>query len=161
VQESIRSFLSRETRRFVQGVSGLSGIERIALVGSLLTKKENPKDTDLLVTVEVDVDIDELAKLGRRLRGHCQGRGVGTDIFLCNTDGVYIGLTCSYVEGHPRMVCRGNQCHLGTKICDDFNEVRLNAKLSKEPSLELWPDIVKRIPIPVDVETYLLHETML
>ena len=50
------------------------GVQRIALVGSLATGKQQPKDADVLVTVGDDADLTPLATAGRRLKGHAQSR---------------------------------------------------------------------------------------
>jgi predicted nucleotidyltransferase len=63
----IRAFLLAEVRRFVERACTCLGVRRIALVGSLTTDKENPKDADVLITVDDDADLTPLATLGRKL----------------------------------------------------------------------------------------------
>lgn len=157
-QESLREFLLREVRRFVNHASKLAGVERIALLGSLVTRKNNPKDADVLVTIRPDVDINALAALGRRLKGRGQNRNSGADIFLCNPEGEYIGRTCAFRECHPRVRCSGTQCARGTRICNDFDVVCLNQDLIREPPLILWPSIERRQPLPEDVEKVLVEQ---
>ena len=135
--------------------SKLSGVTRIALLGSLVTNKVNPKDADVLVTIETDVDLDSLAAFGRRLKGKGQSRNSGADIFLCNSHADYIGRTCSFKDCHPRIRCSGAQCARGTKICDDFDVIRLSREIILEPPLVLWPSIAHRQPLPEDVEEIL------
>jgi len=157
-QESLRVFLLKEVRRFVNHASKLAGVERMALLGSLTTKKINPKDADVLVTIRPEVDIDTLAALGRRLKGKDQSRNSGADIFLCNPEGEYIGRTCAFRECHPRVRCSGTQCARGTKICNDFDVVCLNQDIIREPPLILWPSIERKLPLPEDVEDFLIRQ---
>ncbi len=155
-QEPLRSYLLHEVKRFVQSASQVPGVRRIALVGSLATDKLQPKDADVLVTIAQSIEMDSLARAGRRLKGKGQSRGSGADIFLCRSNGDYVGRLCSYRDCHPRMACMGTQCHLGTRICDDFDQVLLKQELIRDPPLELWPKVVRRHSIPVDVENALI-----
>jgi len=43
---------------FVSAITKLSGIRRVALLGSITTNKQNPKDIDFLLVVDDDVDLD-------------------------------------------------------------------------------------------------------
>ncbi len=54
---------------FVSAVTKLPGIRRVALLGSITTNKQNPKDIDFLVVVDNDIDLEPLARLGRRIKG--------------------------------------------------------------------------------------------
>ena len=47
----VRAKLIAEALDFAESASGLPGVTRIALLGSLATAKLDPKDVDLLVTV--------------------------------------------------------------------------------------------------------------
>ncbi len=155
-QEPLRSFLLKGVRKFVCDASQMQGIVRIAMIGSLLTKKWKPKDADLLVTVTSIANIASLAKLGRRLKGSAQSKSSGADIFLCNEQGEYLGRTCSFRECHYRRACGGTQCDMGTYICNDLEIVRLDTILTTKPPLELWPVVVRRANIPEDVEEIFL-----
>ena len=137
-------------------VKGLQGVSRIALVGSLTTPKREPKDADVLVTVYKDVDLAYLAARGRKLKGACQSRSKGADIFLCNVSEEYIGRTCSWKVCHMRAACTGNSCGNGSYLCDDLDIVCLGSRLVKKPPIELWPNMVRRVQVPVDVEEHLL-----
>ena len=152
----LRDDLLDAVRRFAVSASRIAGVRRIALVGSLVTDKQKPKDADLLVTISDSADIDSLAAIGRKLKGRLQARSSGADVFLCSEAGEYLGRTCSYRECHPRMACLGSQCGRGRRICDDFDVVRLSAALLREPPLELWPSVVRRTLIPQDVERVLV-----
>jgi predicted nucleotidyltransferase len=75
---SARALLIAEVLDFVRAARHVSGITRIALIGSLTTNQPNPKDADLLVSVTQDADLAPLARLRRRLQGRAQSfnRGV-------------------------------------------------------------------------------------
>ena len=97
-----------ETLWFVRKAAKLDGIKRIALFGSLATPKVYPKDADVLVTVEDDVDLKPLASLGRKFSGRLQAKGLGSDVFLTDPMGRHIGRTCPWKECGPgiRASCR-------------------------------------------------------
>ena len=99
--ESTRMFLLAEVRHFVERARGCPGVRRIALVGSLVTDKEDPKDADVLVEVDDDADLTALAAAGRKLKGRAQSRNKGADIFLADPSGNYIGRTCHWRECYP------------------------------------------------------------
>jgi predicted nucleotidyltransferase len=69
---SARALLIAEVLDFVRAARHVSGITRIALIGSLTTNQPNPKDADLLVSVTQDADLAPLARLRRRLQGRAQ-----------------------------------------------------------------------------------------
>ena len=52
--ESVRRFLLSEVLRFAECARECPGVRRIALVGSLARDKDDPKDADVLVTVDED-----------------------------------------------------------------------------------------------------------
>ena len=54
---TIRENLLAEVRRFIEHARDCPGVRRIALIGSLTTDKDNPKDADVLVTVDDDADL--------------------------------------------------------------------------------------------------------
>ena len=58
---SIRAFLLREVLCFVKYAATCHGVRRVAIVGSLTSSKFDPKDADLLVTVDADADLAPLA----------------------------------------------------------------------------------------------------
>lgn len=154
----VREFLLDEALQLVRSASRLPGIRRIALVGSLLTEKPDPKDIDLLVTVEDECELTALAAAGRRLKGRVQGWNKGADIFLANPDGLYIGRTCHWRECVPgvRLACRAQHCGGRQFLHDDLHVVTLARKLVLSPALELWPSIVRRKLLPRDVEDVLV-----
>jgi predicted nucleotidyltransferase len=141
---------------FVQVARLCPGVRRIALLGSLATAKAIPKDVDLLVTVERAIDLTELARAGRRLKGLAQTINLGADIFLADTAGHYLGRICHYRECHPRVACRAQHCGLRMHLNDDLHIVTLSKDQIASPPIELWPKIIRRLAVPDDLEEILL-----
>jgi len=56
-----RQQLLEALRRFVVAVRQITGVRRIAVLGSIVTAKPNPKDIDVLVVVADDADLTALA----------------------------------------------------------------------------------------------------
>jgi hypothetical protein len=158
VPPDIRAYLIAEALKFVLAASKLAGITRIALIGSLTTDKKKPKDADLLVTVTADIDLEPLARLGRRLKGRAQNINRGGDIFLADPGGKYLGRICHWRECEPgiRMSCHALHCGRRKYLYDDLKEIKLSEDLITAPPLELWPQVRARIPIPPDVEQGLI-----
>jgi predicted nucleotidyltransferase len=156
---SIREFLLSEVLRFVERARTCPGVRRIALVGSLARDKDNPKDADVLVTVDDDADLTSLATAGRRLKGRAQSRNSGADIFLANPSGKYVGRTCHWRECRPgiRAACDARHCGRRAFLHDDLDAVTLDAPLVEAPPLELWPKVVRRVELPSDVEAQLVN----
>lgn len=154
---TIRAVLLSEVRQFVERARFFAGVRRIALIGSLATQKNDPKDADVLVTVDDDADLAQLATLGRRLKGHAQSRNKGADIFLSDPSGSYIGRICRWRECYPgvRVSCDARHCGRRAFLHDDLDAVTLDEALIKTPPIELWPKIVRRVELPGDVETLL------
>src|ERR1700733_11424185 len=101
------------TYSFVRAARLCPGVGRIALLGSVATAKAIPKDVDLLVTIERTMDLSQLARAGRRLKGLAQTINLGADIFLADTAGHCLGRICHYRECHPRVACRARHCSGG------------------------------------------------
>jgi len=156
---SIRGFLLNEGLRFVNCARTQQGVLRIAVVGSLTREKDNPKDADVLVTVDADADLTPLASAGRRLKGRAQSRNRGADIFLADPAGNYIGRTCHWRECRPgiRASCDARHCGRRAFLHDDLDDVTLDSSLIKAPPLELWPNIVRRVELPKDLEAQLVQ----
>ena len=156
---TIRDNLLTEVLRFVERARVCPGVRRIALIGSLATNKENPKDADMLITVDDDADLAMLATAGRKLKGRAQSRNKGADIFLADPSGNYIGRICHWRECYPgiRASCDARHCGRRAYLHDDLDVVTLNASLIKTPPLELWPEIVRHIELPSDVESQLIQ----
>jgi hypothetical protein len=155
---SVRAHLLAGVLAFTRAASRLDGVERIALIGSLATRKREPKDADLLVTVTDEVDLAPLAALGRKLRGHAQQRNLGGEVFLATPDGAYLGRVCPWRECRPglRLACDARHCGRRRHLHDDLPAITLPASLIAAPPIELWPAVVTRAPTPADVEVGLL-----
>jgi predicted nucleotidyltransferase len=140
--------------RFVRGVEPIAGVRRIALLGSVVTAKPNPKDIDLLVTVSDDADLTPLAACARRLQGRLQGLNHWADVFLADERGQYLGRTCIWRECRPgiRASCDALHCGRRPHLHDDLRDVRLPDAVIADPPVELWPTVVRRTPVPGDVE---------
>lgn len=156
-REYLRRELLKEVLKFVTRARNIQGVERIALIGSLTTNKSVPKDADVLVTVTDEINLHELASLGRKLKGAGQCMGSGADIFLANHSGQYIGRTCQYKKCHPRVRCTGRSCGIKPYLCDDFDEVVIDSQLIETPPVVLLPDVIRNINVPGDVEEMLIE----
>jgi hypothetical protein len=151
--ENIREHLLSYLPWFVSEGAKLAGVRRIALLGSITTAKKDPKDIDFLVSVDDDVDLEPLARLGRKLKGRTQQINCGADIFLTNLQGMYIGRTCHWSRCGPgiRASCDALNCGRRHYLHDDLNTVTLS-KEAIRTSLELWPAVERRKGLPVDLE---------
>ncbi len=130
----------------------------MALVGSLTTAKAIPKDADVLVVIDDAVDLHRLASAGRRLKGAAQNINLGADIFLADESGRYLGRICHYRECHPRVACRAQHSGRRDHLNDDLHVVTLSRELIAAPPIDLWPDVVRRVGVPADVEALLLAD---
>lgn len=155
----LRSFLLDGILQFTRQVSRLPGVLRIALIGSLATPKPNPKDADVLVTVEPLTDLTDLARLSRQLKGRAQTRNSGADIFLAHPAPQYIGRICSWRECRPglRLSCRARHCGRQEFLSDDLQAVKLDIALLVRPPVELWPAVLAHQDVPADVTEHLLR----
>jgi hypothetical protein len=145
-------------RSFVRAAGTCPGVLRIALVGSLVTSKEIPKDADVVVTIDSGMDLAKLARAGRRLKGSAQTINLGADIFLADVTGPYLGRICHYRECHPRVACLAQHCGHRKHLNDDLQVVTLSKELLAAPPVDLWPNVVRRVTVPADVEALLLTE---
>jgi hypothetical protein len=75
-----RRVLVLAVRSFVRAACTYPGVLRIALMGSLATSGAIPKDADVLVTINGTMDLGELARAGRRLKGSAQAINLGADV---------------------------------------------------------------------------------
>ena len=142
---------------FVLAAQACPGVQRIALLGSILTTKAIPKDVDVLVTIDAAMDLTRLAHSGRRLMGQAQTINLGADILLADTTGRYLGRICHYRECHPRVLCRAQHCGQQNHLNDDLHIVTLSHEPIASPPVELWPKVVRRLSVPADVEEALLN----
>lgn len=155
---STRAQLIAEVLPFVRAACELPGVRRIALIGSLTTDEPDPNDVDMLVTVADEADLAPLATLGRKLQGHAQSFNRGGEVFLADPHGNYLGRTCPWKRCGPgiRADCYALHCGQRHYLHDDLNAINLPKDLIAAPPLELWPEVVARVPIPVDVEQALV-----
>ena len=153
-----RARLIAEALACVRAASHLSGVTRIAPIGSLTTAEPEPKDVDLLATVTDDADLGSLAALGRKLNGHTQAFNRGGEIFLANEQGTYLGRICPWKRCGPGIRASCDAWHCGRRhyLYDDFGSIRLARGLVAAPPVELWPMLMVRAPLPDDIEVGLL-----
>lgn len=158
-----RSNLLRLVLEFIQSTYKINGVLRIALIGSLMTNKKNPKDADLLITITDNLDLTQLAKRGRRLQGKASSISSGADIFLLNEKMDYIGRICHWKECRPgvRMSCDALNCGKREYLHDDLQVINLSKNLVVNPPLIIFPDLVKNADIPVDVEEEIIKKIIL
>lgn len=152
--ENRRTELLNGLQRFVSGARSVAGVRKIALVGSIVTAKPNPKDIDVLVVVADDADLTLLATHARRLQGHAQSLNRGADVFLANERGEYIGRTCRWKDCRPgvRQSCDARHCGRRPHLHDDLDVLMLNRDVIAAPPLTLWPAVERRCRLPPDVE---------
>jgi predicted nucleotidyltransferase len=157
-EPTARERLLAEVLAFVRAANQLSGVTRIALIGSLTTEEPDPKDADLLVTVADDMDLTPLATLGRKLQGHAQSLARGGEVFVADPQGHYLGRTCPWKRCGPgiRINCDALHCGRRPYLHDDLETICLDEGLVVAPPIELWPQVVARVSVPGDVERELL-----
>jgi predicted nucleotidyltransferase len=159
-QVPVRTQLLAAALAFARSVARLPGVKRIALIGSLTTPEQSPKDIDLLVAVADDMDLTPLAKAARQLNGRAMqtGSSRGGDVFLADPSGNYLGRTCPWKECGPgiRRSCDALHCGQRHYLHDDLGAIKLQPALIQSPPIELWPAVVTRVTVPDDVEELLL-----
>jgi len=152
--EDHRKHLLDGLRRFLPSVRQMAGVRRIAILGSIVTTKPDPKDIDILVVVADDADLAPLATCARRLQGHAQSFNRGTDVFLADERGTYIGRTCHWRYCRPgvRRSCDALHCGRRRFLHDDLDAITLNSTLVVSPPVTLWPYVERCGELPADVE---------
>jgi hypothetical protein len=152
--DSHRAELLAAAVPFVRAVRAIPGVRQISLVGSIVTPRANPKDIDFLIRITDDVDVEVLARHGRRLQGRAQQCNRGADVFLADERGQYLGRTCRWEDCRPgvRMACDARHCGRRPHLHDDLDDVALSAAVVAEPPVTLWPVLVRRVALPTDVE---------
>lgn len=153
----LRAKLLGFVSEFVMHARRVDGVERIALLGSIVTPKRNPKDVDVLVTIADACDLTRLAALSRRLQGRAQGLNRGADVFLASPAGEYLGRTCHWRECRPGLRASCDAMHCGTRphLHDDLGTIVLPSELVREPPVEVYPAVVVRVSLPDDVALWL------
>lgn len=154
VSKNPRQFLLDGLQRFIVFARKLDGVRRISVLGSILTAKPAPKDIDVLVVVDDQIDLAPLANCSRQLKGLVQSINRGADVFLADEQGNYIGRICRWRNCGPgiRMACKALNCGRRSYLYDDLAVITLNAELVHHPPLTLWPTIEIRCQLPKDVE---------
>lgn len=152
--ENHRRGLLDGLRRFVAAARQVAGVRRIALVGSMVTAKPDPKDIDVLVVVADDADLALLAMHVRRLQGHAQSFNRGADVFLADVRGNYIGRTCRWKDCRPglRQSCDALHCGRRPHLHDDLDAMTLSSSVVAAPPVTLWPAVERRGQLPPDLE---------
>lgn len=150
---------------FVRAVRAISGVRQISLVGSIVTPRANPKDIDFLIRIADDADVAVLARHGRQLQGRAQQCNRGADIFLADEHGQYLGRTCHWKTCRPgvRQACDARHCGRRPHLHDDLDDVTLAAEVVAEPPVTLWPEVIRRVILPADVEALIAeleHDTL-
>jgi hypothetical protein len=158
VQPTVRQRLLEDALQFVRTASRLPGVIRIALLGSLATKKLDPKDVDLLITVTDEADLTPIASAARRLKGRAQSYNHGADVFVADPQGHYLGRICHWKLCAPgsRGSCDAPHCGRRPFLHDDVATIQLASELVAHPPVELFPTVIRRVPLPADVETILV-----
>jgi len=155
--EDHRRELLAGLRRFVASVRQMAGVRRVAVLGSIVTNKPDPKDIDVLVVVSDDADLAPVATIARRLQGHAQSFNRGADVFLADERGTYIGRTCHWKDCRPgvRRSCDALHCGRRPYLHDDLDAIQLNTALVLSPPVTLWPHVERHGALPTDVEEFI------
>jgi hypothetical protein len=146
---------------FVGSATHVPGVTRIALIGSLTTDKQDPKDVDLLVTVTDDADLAPLAAITRKLHGRAQSLNRSGDVFLTNEKGHYLGRVCRWKRcGHGiRQSCDALHCGRRSYLHDDLQTIKLSNDLIASPPIELWPHYSARVDVPRDLQAAIASQS--
>ena len=149
-----RSDLLDATIRFITSIVEVPGVQSVSLLGSIITDGSDPKDIDLLLTITDDTDVSVLAVHARRLQGRTQQLNRGADVFLVDERGTYLGRTCHWKECRPgiRAACDALHCGQRPHLHDDLEDIRLDPRTVAAPPVTLWPQVVRRVVLPLDVE---------
>jgi hypothetical protein len=150
---NIRAFLIEEAFRFINKVVAMPGIRRIAIIGSLVSTQSDPKDADILITIDDDADLTTLATAARKLKGAAQTKNKGADVFLVNLSGLYIGRICHWRECGTgiRATCDARHCGQRHFLHDDLGDINLDPRLVLEPPVDVWPTIIYRAAVASDL----------
>jgi hypothetical protein len=92
------------------------------------------------------------------VKGSGERRDATDRLFLADETGRYLGRICHYRECHPRVACLAQHCGRREHLNDDLHVVTLSKDLLAGPPVELWPNVVRRLTVPADVEALLLTE---
>lgn len=153
-----RAYLIQLVHEFILSCRKIEAVQRIAIIGSLLSEKAKPKDVDLLLTIPDDLELTQLAKISRTLQGKSGSLGGGADVFLVNINNEYIGRICIWKDCRfgVRMSCDADNCGKRKYLHDDLNTITLKKELIDNPPLIIFPNLIRNVIIPLDVEEGLL-----
>lgn len=157
---TLRTQLLTATVPFVRASAQIQGVKRVALIGSLATTKADPKDVDLLISVDDALDLEQIAMAGRKLQGRVTSLthgNFGADLFVASSRHRYLGRLCQHKECFYRVGCEAQHCGRRPYLRDDLRSVTLEKSLVVAPPLDLWPTIIARVAVPPDVEQHLLQ----
>jgi hypothetical protein len=129
-------------------------VRSVGLLGSIVTDRPDPKDIDLLLVITDETDVSVLADHARRLQGRAQQLNRGADVFLADERGAYLGRTCHWKHCGPgiRASCDALHCGRWPHLHDDLEDVQLDSRTVTAPAVTLWPQVVRRVVLPADVE---------
>src|SRR5262245_2591282 len=135
-----RSELLDAAVQFIRAAAYIPGVRSISLLGSITTDRAKPKDIDLLVVVDDDIDLATLARHARRLQGTAQQVNCGADVFLADVRSTYVGRTCHWKDCRPgiRVACDALHCGRRPHLHDDLDDVQLSTGTVQRPPVTVW-----------------------
>ncbi len=82
----------------------------------------------------------------------------GGEVFLADPRHHYLGRICPWKECAPGIRMRCDALHCGQRVYlhDDLKAITLAQSVLVAPPLELWPEVIARVPIPQDIEQDLI-----
>jgi hypothetical protein len=102
-------------------------------------------------------ELVELARAGRRLQGVAQTVNLGADIFLPMKMGA-MSVASAIIATAFRVACIAQNCGRREHLNDDLQVVSLSKELIAAPPVTLWPNVVRRVIVPPDMEALLLTD---
>jgi hypothetical protein len=157
---NVRDSLLEAALWFVQAAAQLSEVQRIVLIGSILSDRQSPerrRPTGVRCRrcrsrtaggTPAPRAAPEPEPLCRRILGRRATPVFGSDLFL------------EVVPARDSRLSDALHCGRRPHLHDDLATIRLPDSLIAAPPLELWPIVVRRCQVPADVERLVsrLHE---
>ena len=138
---------------FVRAARICPGVRRIALMGSLVTNKPIPKDADVLVTIDDTTDLTGLARAASAPQGVCSNHQPSSLMRLGVTSDAFASIASAIRAWHASpSIADAAPTSTMTHV------VTLSKELLAAPPIDLWPDVVRRLKVPPDVDALLLTE---
>ena len=128
---SRNEILRKAAGEFAAKTSVLSSVLEIALVGSVVRRKESLKDVDIAVMVQDLSEIPIIAKFGRQISKYYPS----WDLFLFSTDFRYLGRMCH------RKVCPGLSVDCNVPGCGQPEHVQVIQGFMFDPAMLLKTEI--------------------